>query len=163
VTAPAARPGPAASLPELPVTYRPVITRVVLTTIGAVVFGILALIALVLPASGGVAWGWGDRAAIAGSGLLVWAVLLLLCRPKVTADADGLTVVNVTARRRLAWAEIVRVNLRTGDPWVTLDLADGTVLAVMAVQPGVSGQRAVAQARSLRELAERHGTAGRRS
>ncbi|MDT0343751.1 PH domain-containing protein [Streptomyces litchfieldiae] len=145
--------------PDLPVTFRPVVTRVVLLTTGAAVFGVLALIAALLPTSGAAAWRPGERIAVATSGLIVWAVLALLSRPRVTADRDGLTVVNLTTTRRLAWAEIVRVTLRPGDPWVTLDLADGTVLAVMAIQPGVSRRRAMADARALRALAETCGTA----
>lgn len=145
--------------PELPVTFRPVVTRVVLLSVGAATFAVLTLIAFLLPARGAVAWNPGDRLAVSGSGLLAWGVLALLSRPKAVADARGVTVVNLTTRRRLAWAEILRVTLRPGDPWVTLDLADGTVLPVMAIQPGASRRRALADARTLRALAETHGTA----
>jgi hypothetical protein len=149
------RPG----LPELPVTFRPVVTRIVLMCVGAATFCVLTLIALLLPAQGAVSWSPGNRVALSASGLLAWGVLALLSRPKAVADADGLTVVNLTTRRRLAWAEILRVTLRPGDPWVTLDLADGTPLAVMAIQPGIARPRALTDARTLRALAEAHGTA----
>jgi hypothetical protein len=145
--------------PELPVTFRPVVTRIVLMSVGAATFGVLTLIAVLLPAQGAVGWSAGDRAAVSAGGLLAWGVLALLSRPKAVADAAGLTVTNLTTRRRLAWAEILRVTLRPGDPWVTLDLADGTTLAVMAIQPGVARRRALADARALRALAEKHGTA----
>jgi Bacterial PH domain len=144
---------------ELPVTFRPVVTRIVLLTVGLTTFGVLTLIATLLPAGGAVSWSLGDRAAVSGSGLLACCVLLMLSRPKAVADREGLTVVNLTVRRRLVWAEILRVSLRPGDPWVTLDLADGTTLAVMAIQPGLSRRRALDDARTLRALAERHGTA----
>lgn len=149
----------AAPLPELPVTFRPLVTRIVLLSIGAVVFAVLGLISVLLPAGGAVGWSLGDRAAVAGSGAVAWAVLALLSRPRATADRNGLTVVNLTTKRRLAWPEILRVTLRPGDPWVTLDLADGTVLPVMAIQPGVSRRRALADARALRALTEAFGTA----
>lgn len=155
---PPAAPEPAEP-PALPVTFRPVMTRVVLMTIGAVAFGMLTLIAFLLPAGGAVSWGPGDRLALAGSGLLVWGVLALLCRPKVAADRDGVTVVNLTTKRRLTWPEIVRVSLRSGDPWVTLDLADGSTLAVMGIQPSNGRGQAVAEARTLRTLVETYGTA----
>jgi tRNA nucleotidyltransferase/poly(A) polymerase len=61
--------------------------------------------------------------------------------------------------KRLAWAEVVQVNLRSGDPWVSLDLADGTTLAVMGIQPGIARERAVADARALRALVDQHGSA----
>ncbi|MGO4751310.1 PH domain-containing protein, partial [Streptomyces sp. 2MCAF27] len=66
--------------------------------------------------------------------------------------------VNLTTKRRLAWAEVLRVNLRSGDPWVYLDLSDGTSLAAMGIQPGIAKARAIDDARALRALAERHGT-----
>lgn len=146
-------------LPDLPATFRPTVTRVVLHAVGAAVCAVLTLVAVVLPANGPVGWGLGDRAAFAASGLLAWGVLALLSRPKAVADQDGVTVVNLTSRRRLAWAEIRSVTLRPGDPWVTLALADGTELAVMAIQPGVARRRALADARALRALAETYGTA----
>ncbi|MFI7274773.1 PH domain-containing protein [Streptomyces sp. NPDC049879] len=150
-----------AAAAPLPVTFRPTVTRVVLLAIGFSVLAVMTVIAFLLPAQGAVVWGTGDRAAFVGSGLLVLGVTLLLARPRVTADRDGVTVVNLTTTRRLAWAQIVRVTLRPGDPWVTLDLADGTVLAVMAIQPGVSRARSMEQARTLRALAETGGASPR--
>ncbi|GAA1894520.1 PH domain-containing protein [Streptomyces sodiiphilus] len=150
-------PATEAPLPALPRTFRPLRTRVVLHTSGAVVFGVLTLIAFLLPAGGAMSWGPGDRAAISASGLLAWAVLALLSRPKAVADPGGVTVVNLTTRRRLAWAEIIRVNLRPGDPWASLDLADGTTLAVMGIQPGIARGQAMADARALRDLVDHHG------
>ena len=78
---------------------------------------------------------------------------------KVVADEAGVTVVNLASTRRLAWAEILRVNLRPGDPWVYLDLADGTSLPVIGIQPGIAREQAIRDARALRALAEqlRHG------
>ena len=63
-------------------------------------------------------------------------------------------MVNIASRRRLAWAEILQVNLRPGDPWVFLDLSDGTSLPALGIQPGIAKQRAIADARALRALAE---------
>ncbi|UED82988.1 PH domain-containing protein [Streptomyces profundus] len=143
----------------LPLTIRPVVTRLVLLSTGLAVWGVLTLIAVLLPAGGAVSWGLGDRLAVSGSGLLVFAMLALLSRPRLSADDAGVTVVNLTTVRRLAWPEIVRVTLRPGDPWVTLDLADGSVLPVMAIQPGVSRRKALADARTLRSLADALGSA----
>ncbi|PWI42361.1 PH domain-containing protein [Streptomyces sp. ICBB 8177] len=138
----------------LPVTFRPVRTRVVLLTVGSVMLVTFATVALAMPAP----WAAADRATMIGTGLIIFAVLALLSRPKVVATQEGLTVVNLTTVRRLAWAEVLRVNLRAGDPWVYLDLADGTSLAVMGIQPGIARQRAVTDARRLRELADALGT-----
>ena len=70
-------------------------------------------------------------------------MLVLLSRPKVVADESGVTVVNIAGRRQLAWAEIVQVNLRPGDPWVFLNLSDGTSLPALGIQPGIAKQHAI--------------------
>ncbi|MFV8127344.1 PH domain-containing protein [Streptomyces syringium] len=146
-------PVPPTGLPDLPVVFRPTRTRIVLLSIGFALLAVLTVMSLALPALNP-----GDRASFIGTGLLVFGVLALLSRPKVVATRDGVTVVNLTTKRRLAWAEIVRVNLRAGDAWVHLDLADGTSLPAMGIQPGVSKAQAIADARALRSLAETFGT-----
>ena len=80
----------------------------VLLAVGIAVFVVITAIALIL-----------HDARRAGSGsssssprLLFLAVLVLLSRPKAVADAGGLTVVNLTGKRRLDWAEVLGVNLR---------------------------------------------------
>ncbi|OEU92130.1 hypothetical protein DB35_05890 [Streptomyces abyssalis] len=140
-------------LPALPVTFRPNRTRAVLITVGVALFAVLTVVALTLPSAGP-----GERVTFVFTGLCFLGVLLMLSRPHVTADESGVTVVNLTTRRRLEWAEVLRVNLRQGDPWVSLDLADGTSLAAMGIQPGIARERAIADAAALRALAEKHGT-----
>ncbi|MCF3172876.1 PH domain-containing protein [Streptomyces sioyaensis] len=144
-----------APLPSLPVTFRPTRTRAVLYTVGIAQLAALTAIALALPKLTG-----GERLSFVLTGLLVLAVLLLLSRPKVVARQEGVTVVNLTTRRDLAWAEVLRVNLRAGDPWVHLDLADGTSLPAMGIQPGIAREQAVRDARALRDLTEKHGAVG---
>ncbi len=74
--------------------------------------------------------------------------LYRLARMRVRADEGGLTVVNVVRTRRLEWAEVLRVSLRPGDPWVQLDIDDGTTVPVMAIQ-SADGRRGRAAAREL--------------
>jgi hypothetical protein len=155
---PPVTPATPVTTPALPVMFRPVRTRVVLLSVGAVVLSVFTVIALLLPHGGARPWGVADRLTLLAAGALVFAVLALLSRPKVVADEDGVTVVNLTTKRRLAWPEVVRVNLRVGDPWVQLDLADGTTLPAMGIQPGIGRERAVRDATSLRALAEAYGT-----
>ncbi|MFE1264348.1 PH domain-containing protein [Streptomyces albogriseolus] len=138
-------------LPELPVTFRPGRTRAVLLTAGVALFVVVSLIGLLL---GGL--GPGERISFVFTAALLAGVLFLLARPKIVADEAGVTVVNIVNRRRLEWAEILQVNLRSGDPWVFLDLSDGTSLPALGIQPGIARQRAVADARALRALAEAH-------
>jgi hypothetical protein len=140
-------------LPALPVTFRPTRTRVVLLTVGALMFAVITAVALMLEKLNP-----GERASFVFVAALFYGVLALLSRPKVVADDTGVTVVNLTRTRRLAWPEILRVNLREGDPWVFLDLSDGTSLPALGIQPGIGKQQAIRDARTLRALAETRGT-----
>ncbi|MGW5635073.1 PH domain-containing protein [Streptomyces sp. NPDC003832] len=138
-------------LPALPVTFRPGRTRAVLLTAGVTIFVVITAVALLLEKLGP-----GERLSFVLTGALMFGVLAMLARVRVDADESGVTVVNIAGRRRLEWAEILRVNLRPGDPWVFLDLSDGTSLPALGIQPGIAKQRAIDDARTLRALAEAH-------
>ncbi|MFD4138229.1 PH domain-containing protein [Streptomyces sp. NPDC058572] len=140
-------------LPALPVTFRPTRTRIVLLTVGSAMCAVLISVTLLLDRLSAP-----ERVSFIFTALLFFGVLALLSRPKVVADEDGVTVVNLTRTRRLAWPEILRVNLRPGDPWVFLDLSDGTSLPVLGIQPGIAKAHAISDARALRALAETRGT-----
>ncbi|MGW7364685.1 PH domain-containing protein [Streptomyces sp. NPDC054841] len=140
-------------LPTLPVTFRPTRTRAVLLSVGTVMFAVITAVALALEKLGP-----GERISFIFTAAVFFGVLALLSRPKVVADDQGVTVVNLTRSRRLEWAEILRVNLRPGDPWVFLDLSDGTSLPVLGIQPGIARQHAIRDARALRALAESRGS-----
>uniref|UniRef100_A0AAU2JJ57 PH domain-containing protein n=1 Tax=Streptomyces sp. NBC_00049 TaxID=2903617 RepID=A0AAU2JJ57_9ACTN len=146
---PAAQPAP----PALPVTFRPTRTRAVLLGVGLVMFATITSIAFLLENLSP-----GERASFVFTAVLLSSVLVLLSRPKVVADEAGVTVVNLTTTRRLEWAQILRVNLRPGDPWVFLDLSDGTSLPALGIQPGVAKAQAIGDARALRALTEARGT-----
>ncbi|KUH39650.1 MULTISPECIES: PH domain-containing protein [Streptomyces] len=140
-------------VPALPVTFRPRRTRAVLLTVGAVMFAVLTAVALILERLHP-----GERMSFILTAGLFYGVLILMSRPKVVADEDGVTVVNLTRSRRLSWPEILRVNLRVGDPWVFLDLSDGTSLPALGIQPGIGRAQAIRDARALRALVENRGT-----
>jgi hypothetical protein len=144
----------AAALALLPVTFRPVVTRVVLLSLGVALLVALSTVAAMMPHDGAAPWSTGDRITVVLIGVAVLGALSVLSRPKVMADRGGLTVVNLTVRRRLEWAQVLGVVLRPGDAWVHLDLADGTTLAVMGIQPGIAKEQALRDARLLRSLAE---------
>lgn len=144
--------GGAEVLPALPVTWRPHRTRTIIYTVAALLAGSMTAIAATLPSDGGMPWPLPDRIAFACIGLAGAFVLLILARPKAVGDENGLKVVNMLRTHRLEWAQIVAVNLRSGDPWVLLDLDDGTTLSVMGIQPADSlnaARTAVAELRAL--------------
>ncbi|MDN3022459.1 PH domain-containing protein [Streptomyces sp. S.PB5] len=136
-------------LPDLPVTFRPGRTRAVLLSAAVAIFVTITVIALLLEKLGP-----GERLSFVFTAALLAGVLALLARVKVVADQSGVTVVNIASRRHLDWAEIVQVNLRPGDPWVFLNLTDGTSLPALGIQPGIAKQQAIADARALRALVE---------
>jgi hypothetical protein len=146
-------PASAPELPALPVVFRPTRTRIVLLTVGAAMFTVITAVALLLEKLSPA-----ERSSFIFTALLFLGVLVLLSRPKVVADENGVTVVNLTRTRQLEWAEILRVNLRPGDPWVFLDLSDGTSLPVLGIQPGIAKAHAIRDARTLRALAETRGS-----
>jgi hypothetical protein len=136
-------------VPTLPVTFRPGRTRAVLLTAAVALFVVITVIALLLEKLGP-----GERLSFIFTAALLAGVLALLARVKVVADESGVTVVNIAGKRHLDWAEIVQVNLRPGDPWVFLNLTDGTSLPALGIQPGIAKQQAIADARALRSLVE---------
>ena len=136
-------------LPVLPVTFRPGRTRAVLLVAGAVIFVVITTVAMLLEQLGP-----GERLSFVFTAALLFGVLAMLARVKVVADESGVTVVNIVSRRHLEWAEILQVNLRPGDPWVFLNLSDGTSQPALGIQPGIAKERAIADARTLRALAE---------
>jgi hypothetical protein len=135
-------------LPSLPVTFRPGRTRAVLLTAGVAIFAVITTVALLLEQLTP-----GERISFILTAALLFGVLLLLSRPKVVAEESGVTVVNIASRRHLDWAEILQVNLRPGDPWVFIDLSDGTSLPALGIQPGIAKEHAIRDARALSALA----------
>jgi PH (Pleckstrin Homology) domain-containing protein len=138
-------------VPALPKTWRPRKARIVAFGIAAVVTLVVLLLALLLPWGGGRPFGVSDRIGIVAIGAVVVAVLVREGLVKLTADDQGLFVVNLFRKHRLDWSDVESVSLRRGDPWLMLDLADGERLAVMGIQStdGPSARAAAAEVAAL--------------
>lgn len=134
--------------PELPTVWRPRLGRAVPYALAVVVVVGFVVVAELLTSEGRGGARWIDRALLIGFGLAAAWVLHRLASVRIEADVEGLTVVNIFRRRRLEWAEVLGVRLSSGDPWVALDLADGTTMAAMGIQ-GADGARGLADARAL--------------
>lgn len=122
--------------------------------IAAAVLVVLLLVAVNLPGGAG-GYGLFDRLALAVIAVGVAWFLHRLAAVRVVVEDAGVTVHNVLRSRRLAWAEIVSVRLGEDDPWLYLDLADGTHLAAMGVQ-AADGDRARRAADTLAVLVAEH-------
>jgi hypothetical protein len=94
-----------------------------------------------------------QRGTIVVLGLGFLALGWGLARSRVEARREGLRIVNGYRSRSLDWNEVVRVSMRPGSPWATLDLADGTSASALGIQSS-DGDRALRQVRELRGLVE---------
>ena len=139
------------------VRARPVRLRRVAFGTAAVVVVLFVAIAALLgrTSSEGVEFGPGDQVAMVLLGALVAAGVLVLARPTVVADLDGVRVQNIFTAKDVPWEVVRAVSFPDGTPWAMLDLADDDQIALLAVQ-AADGQRAVATVRALRTLHARH-------
>lgn len=102
-------------------------------------------------------WPLADRVLLAVFGLVAAAGLWRFGMVRAVASADGLRVINLVHSRELEWAEILRVSLADGSPWVLLELADTEELAVMGIQRA-DGAFGRAEAARLAALVQHHST-----
>lgn len=142
----------ASDAPPAPVVLRPLRSSVFAWTGAVLVLVLFVVIAVLLRNSDtGVFFRLADQVALVVLGLFIAGGLLLLARPRVRADAEGVEVRNIGLARRLPWDQVVRVAFPDGASWARLDLPDYEYLPVMAVQ-SADGRRAVDAMRRLRAL-----------
>lgn len=100
---------------------------------------------------------WWDRAGflLVGGGV-VW-FLYRQATVRAVPSPAGLRVRNLVRTTTIGWEQVTDVHFGGGRPWVQLDLDDGDVLAVMAVQRA-DGPRSEAEASRLATLVAAHGT-----
>jgi Bacterial PH domain len=145
-----------------PVTFRPRrIRRVcwVLAPVVVIVFSVLATVLARPVGEGGGVFGPSDRVAMIALGVLVALGILVFTRPKVTADRAGVKIQNVIGGYELPWEVVRSVRFERGNPWLSLELHDDDVVAVMAIQ-AADKEYAVAGARALRALLAEHQRGG---
>jgi len=137
------------------VVFRPRRARQVIYPVAALVVAAMVGGAIVVPSTGPTPFALLDRIAVVALGLVIAAGLHRLAAVRVVAGPDGIEVVNIARRTRLAWAQVVTVRLSRDDPWVMLDLSDGESLAAMGIQQA-DGAYGVEQARVLARLLKEH-------
>ncbi len=141
--------------PAVPTVWRPRRGRIVPYVLAALVLIGFALVALALTGKGRGGATPFDRGMLIASGLAIAWVLHRYASVRVEADEKGVNVVNLFRRRRLEWAEVVTVRLAPGDPWVQLDLSDGTTLPAMGIQ-AADGEHGQESARALGRAVAAH-------
>jgi hypothetical protein len=116
------------------------------------VLGLFVVIAVVLRnAPTGVYFRLADQVALVLLGVFIAGGVLLLARPRVRADADGIEVRNIFITRTLPWALVDRIAFPDGASWARLDLPDDEYLPVLAIQ-AVDGRYAVDGITKVRAL-----------
>ena len=100
---------------------------------------------------GGGVFHAADQYAMVGLGLLCAAGLLAFARPRVWANASGVKVRNIVGVYELPWEIVAAVSFPRGASFAQLELADGDVVAMNAIQ-AVDGDHAVTAIRALRAL-----------
>ncbi|HEX6873837.1 MAG TPA: PH domain-containing protein [Micromonosporaceae bacterium] len=141
-----------------PVTIRPVKIRRVAWVLAPVVAVFFAILAAALSGSTGDGRGVfqpSDQIAMIFLGLLFAGGILLFARPKVVADRHTIKIQNILGGYELPWQVVREVRFDRGNPWLTLELHDDDVVAVLAVQ-ATDKDHAVAAVRSLRALLAEH-------
>jgi Bacterial PH domain len=134
--------------------WRPLRTRIIAYTMaGVIVLGMILLAVVVAPQ-----FKVSDRVLLVAFGLFLGWLLHMFARCRVVADERGVIVVNAFRTRRLEWPEVLRVTMTEGEPWPTLDLADGTSIGAMGIN-GAEKSRAARQLAELRALLTRHAEA----
>ena len=100
----------------------------------------------------------GGRLGLVGMGIVMFLFCHLEASVRLIARPTVLEVRNVFRARTVHWPEIVGISFPMGDPWAHLDLADGSTLAINAIQR-YDGKRAVAAAHRLQRLVQERGEA----
>lgn len=135
--------------------FRPRAARYVAIAAAVAFVAGIGFLAVVVPARLSITVPWADRV---GYALLAVGVAWLLLRHagvRALPDDDGLTVRNLIYTRHVAWPQVVSVRFGPDRPWVQLDLADGSTLAVMGIQRA-DGDYATREARRLATLVAYH-------
>jgi hypothetical protein len=139
------------------VTAVPRRMRAICAAAAAVVLLVTVVVGLLLKSSstGVVSFRTSDQVAMIVLGVLLAAGILLLARPRVDADDDGVRVRNILGSHDLPWAAVRSVRFERKSSWATLLLVTGEEVAVLALQ-AADGERAVAAVEGLRALLAAH-------
>lgn len=133
-------------------TARPRRVRVVGAVFAVLFVAVFTVVAVLLKNTPtGVYFHTSDQVAMVGIGVLLACASLWGSWPKVTADAEGVTVRNMLGSTRYPWEVVHGVSFPDGAPWARLELPDDEYVPLMAVQ-SMDGDRAVAAIRELRRL-----------
>lgn len=134
------------------VEFRPKKIRLVAGVSAAFLVVVFTVVGLLLgDTPTGVIFRTSDQVAMILLGVLLACGVLLLTRPRVRADAEGVEVRNVVTAHRFTWQQVLHVSFPDGASWARLELPDDEYVSIMAIQ-AVDRDHAVSAVRALRDL-----------
>lgn len=140
--------------------FRPRRGRAVALSAAVLIFVVFVGTPFIAPGPGANgSWRPFDRVSLFALALAIAWLLWRFASIRAVPTRTSLTVRNLLTTRTLEWSEVVGVQFAGADPWVTLDLADTELLAVMAIQKA-DGPRARREAARLAALVAGLGEGG---
>jgi hypothetical protein len=145
----------------LVVTARPVLMTRIATACAAVVLAVFVVVAIVMPrANAGAHFDWKDQVATGVLGVVLAGFILVLTRPRLRADAGGVTIRNHWGPdKTIPWDLVVGVEFPERRRFARLVLPADETVALYAVQR-LDREQSVAVMRALRTLFEQTRPAG---
>ncbi|MGA9873579.1 MAG: PH domain-containing protein [Rhodococcus sp. (in: high G+C Gram-positive bacteria)] len=108
----------------------------------------------------GVYFRTADQVALAGIGVLLGGIALLLTRPRLRVGVEGVAVRNILGERLIEWDLVQGLSFPDGAMWARVDIPDDEFISVMAIQSN-DRQHAVDAVRAFRALEARYAGADR--
>jgi len=139
--------------------HKPKRVRIVCAVAAAAIFGLFTVIGTALTTVGEGVFKPGDQAAMIGLGVMFALGILMIGRPRVEADEDGVKVRNIVGGYELPWSVVRKVSFDRGRPWLSLELDNDDTVSVLAVQ-AVDKEHALRAVQTLRALREGNNNEG---
>ena len=135
------------------VTSRPIKTTRIAMAAATTVFVAFLITAIVMPhANAGASFTWKDQVATGVIGVILAGLILVLTRPRLSADESGVRLRNHWGpEKTVPWDVIVAVEFPKGRHFARLVLPADETIPLYAVQRA-DREHSVAVMRDLREL-----------
>ncbi|MDO5626864.1 MAG: PH domain-containing protein [Mobilicoccus sp.] len=136
---------------------RPRRGRIVPVVVGVGVLAVFTAMAVFVPGQAMQKddWALSDRLMLFFIGVATAMFLSRFAFIKAVPTREGITVRNLFITRRLAWADVVRLQFGGGSPWAYLDTWDTETVPLMAIQKA-DGAFGRAEAGRLAALIDYH-------
>lgn len=129
----------------------PYLTKVMIVVMVLVILGAAFMTVAVGMDENGAALTVADDLAFVGIGIIGLFLCLLIRRPRVRANEDGVEVRNFLGTRFYPWEIVYGLAFPKGDRWARLELPEFEFVPMLAFQAG-DGEHVVRKVHEFREL-----------